>query len=99
MNCPPKGLTTCTLSAQGAHYLHDALLATGKFEDTHGDKPFLNEFTLKPLCDVDKLQKAFLSGGFFAGLQLENGELDFCVTEKYGKDVLDALVKIVEELA
>ena len=96
----PEGLRRVNeLSAQGAHYLHDALLATGKFEDTHGDKPFLNEFTLKPLCDVDKLQKAFLSGGFFAGLQLENGELDFCVTEKYGKDVLDALVKIVEELA
>ena len=96
----PEGLRRVNeLSAQGAHYLHDALLATGKFEDTHGDKPFLNEFTLKPLCDVEKLQKAFLSGGFFAGLQLENGELDFCVTEKYGKDVLDALVKIVEELA
>ena len=87
------------LSAAGAHYLHDRLLATGKFEDTHAGKPFLKEFTLKPLCDVEKLQKAFLDGGFFAGLQLENGELDFCVTEKYGKDVLDDLVKIVEGLA
>ena len=87
------------LSAAGAHYLHDALLATGKFEDTRAGKPFLTEFTLKPLCDVAKLQKAFLDGGFFAGLQLEDGELDFCVTEKYSKDDLDTLVKIVEELA
>lgn len=95
----PEGLRKVNeLSAAGAHYLHDALIATGKFEDTHGDKPFLNEFTLKPLCDVEKLQKAFLAGGFFAGLQLENGELDFCVTEKHNKEELDSLVKIVEGL-
>ena len=95
----PEGLRKVNeLSATGAHYLHDALIATGKFEDTHGDKPFLNEFTLKPLCDVEKLQKAFLAGGFFAGLQLENGELDFCVTEKHNKEELDSLVKIVEGL-
>ena len=95
----PEGLRKVNeLSSAGAHYLHDALVATGKFEDTHGDKPFLNEFTLKPLCDVEKLQKAFLAGGFFAGLQLENGELDFCVTEKHNKEELDSLVKIVEGL-
>ena len=95
----PEGLCKVNeLSSTGAHYLHDALIATGKFEDSHGDAPFLNEFTLKPLCDIDKLQKAFLEGGFFAGLQLENGELDFCVTEKHGKEELDSLVKIVEGL-
>ena len=95
----PEGLRKVNeLSAAGAHYLHDALIATGKFEDTHGDAPFLNEFTLKPLCNVEDLQKAFIQGGFFAGLQLENGELDFCVTEKHGKEELDSLVKIVEGL-
>ena len=95
----PEGLRKVNeLSAAGAHYLHDALLATGKFEDVHTDKEFLNEFTLKPLCDVEKLQKAFLAGGFFAGLQLENGELAFCVTEKHNKEELDSLVKIVEGL-
>ena len=95
----PEGLCKVNeLSSTGAHYLHDAQIATGKFEDSHGDAPFLNEFTLKPLCDIDKLQKAFLEGGFFAGLQLENGELDFCVTEKHGKEELVSLVKIVEGL-
>lgn len=95
----PEGLRKVNeLSAAGAHYLHDALVATGKFEDVHTDKEFLNEFTLKPLCDVEKLQKAFLAGGFFAGLQLENGELAFCVTEKHNKEELDSLVKIVEGL-
>ena len=86
------------LSSEGAHYLHDRLLATGKFEDTHADRPFLKEFSLKPLCDVEKLQKAFIDGGYFAGLPMENGELNFCVTEKHGKDEIDGLVKIVEEL-
>ena len=95
----PEGLRKVNeLSAAGAHYLHDALVATGKFEDVHTDKEFLNEFTLKPLCNVEDLQKAFIQGGFFAGLQLENGELDFCVTEKHGKEELDSLVKIVEGL-
>jgi glycine dehydrogenase subunit 1 len=95
----PEGLKKVNrLSSEGAHYLYDRLLATGKFEDIHKDKPFLKEFTLKPLCDVAKLQKAFLDGGYFAGLRLENGELNFCVTEKHSKAEIDELVKIVEEL-
>lgn len=95
----PEGLRRVNeLSYEGAHYLYDRLLATGKFEDTHPSKPFLKEFSLKPLVDAEKLQKAFLEAGFFAGLLLENGELAFCVTEKHGKDEIDALVKIVEEL-
>lgn len=96
----PEGLRRVNeLSSEGAHYLHDALLATGKFEDTHPGKVFINEFTLRPLRDAAALQQAFIDGGFFAGLQVDSGELAFCVTEKYGKDDLDALVKIVEDLA
>lgn len=95
----PEGLKKVNqLSSEGAHYLYDRLLATGKFEDIHKDKPFLKEFTLKPLCDASKLQKALLDGGYFAGLELENGELNFCVTEKHSKAEIDELVKIVEEL-
>lgn len=94
----PEGLRRVNeLSSEGAHYLHDRLLATGKFEERHPDKPFLKEFSLKPLCDADKLRKAFIDGGYFAGLALENGEMSFCVTEKHGKDEIDGLVKIVED--
>ena len=95
----PEGLKKVNqLSSEGAHYLYDRLLATGKFKDIHKDKPFLKEFTLKPLCDVAKLQKALLDGGYFAALRLENGELNFCVTEKHSKAEIDELVKIVEDL-
>lgn len=95
----PEGLKKVNrLSTEGAHYLYDRLISTGKFEDTRKEKPFLKEFSLKPLCNVEKLQKAFLEGGYFAGLKLENGELNFCVTEKHSKAEIDELVKIVEEL-
>ncbi len=95
----PEGLRRVNeLSSEGAHYLHDALMATGKFEDFMIGRTYLNEFCLRPLCDVAKLQQALLDGGYFAALQLEDGTVTFCVTEKHGKAEIDGLVKIVEEL-
>ncbi len=95
----PEGLRKVNeLGSAGAHYLHDRLMATGKFEDFMATRTYLNEFCLKPLCDVAKLQQALLDGGYFAALQLEDGTVTFCVTEKHGKAEIDGLVKIVEEL-
>ena len=94
----PEGLRKVNrLSCEGAHYLYDSLLATGKFEKVF-DGPFLKEFVLRPLCDVEKLQQALLDAGFFAALQTEEGYVSFCVTEKHGKDEIDSLVKVVEEV-
>ena len=73
-------------------------MSTGKFEDFMTGRNYLNEFCLKPLVDVEKLQKALLDGGYFAALQLEDGTVTFCVTEKHGKEEIDGLVKIVEGL-
>lgn len=81
----------------GAHYLYDALLATGKFEKAvEGD--FLKEFVLKPLCPVDKLQEKLLEAGYFAALRTEEGYVAFCVTEKHGREELDRIVEIVKEV-
>ena len=45
----PKGLKEVNdRSSAAAHYLHDELLKTGKFEEAF-DQPFLKEFALKPL--------------------------------------------------
>ena len=85
------------VSYEGAHYLHDRLLSTGKFDEVN-DGEFLKEFVLKPLCDVEKMQKAFLDAGFFAGLQTEEGYVTFCVTEKHPKEELDKIVEIVKAL-
>ena len=85
------------LSACGAHYLHDRLLATGKFEEVF-TAPFLKEFVLKPLVPVEKLQNALLDAGMFGALETEDGYVSFCVTEKRSKADIDALVAAVEAL-
>ena len=94
----PEGLRRVNeLSYEGAHYLHDALLATGRFEQVY-DQDFLKEFVLKPLCDVEKLQQALLDAGYFAALQTEEGYVTFCVTEKADRKDLDRIVEIVKAL-
>ena len=94
----PEGMKRVNaLSCEGAHYLHDALLATGRFEAAV-EGPFLKEFVLKPLCSVPALQKALQDAGYFAALQTEEGYVTFCVTEKHGRAELDEIVKIVEGL-
>ena len=86
------------ISASGAKYLHDRLLATGKFEEAFPGKPFLKEFALRPLVPVDRLQEKLLEAGYFAGLQIEEGILTFCVTERRTKEEVDGLVSIIGEV-
>lgn len=93
----PQGLKEVNdRSFAAAHYLHDELLKTGRFEEVF-DQPFLKEFVLKPLVDVEKLQQKLLDGGFFAALQTEEGYVTFCATEKRTKAEIDALVNLVKE--
>lgn len=95
----PQGLRKINeLSHEGACYLHDALLATGKFSDPFEGRYFLKEFVLEPKCDVAKLQKALLDAGYFAALQTEEGYVTFCVTEKHSAAELDEIVNIVKSL-
>ncbi len=93
----PEGLKEVNdRSFAAAHYLHDELLATGKFEEVF-DQPFLKEFTLKPLVSAERLQEKLLSGGFLAALPTEEGYVTFCATENRTKDEIDALVALVKE--
>lgn len=93
----PEGLKEVNdRSYAAAHYLHDELLKTGKFEEVY-DQPFLKEFVLKPLTDVPALQQKLLDGGFFAALQDEDGNVTFCATEKRTKAQIDELVALVKE--
>jgi glycine dehydrogenase subunit 1 len=96
----PEGMRKLNaLCYEGAHRLHDALLATGKFEDPFEGRPFLKEFALKPLCDVERLQKALLDAGYFAALATEEGYVTFCVTERRTPEEIDGLVKVIKEAA
>ncbi|MGN0195917.1 MAG: aminomethyl-transferring glycine dehydrogenase subunit GcvPA [Candidatus Cryptobacteroides sp.] len=94
----PEGMREVNeLSAAGAHYLHDRLLETGRFEEVFPGRPFLKEFVLKPLIPAEKLQAKLLEDGFFGALQTEEGYVSFCVTEKRTKEEVDALVESVKE--
>lgn len=94
----PEGMKKVNeLSYQGAHYLYDELLKTGKFEKVF-DAPFLKEFVLRPLVDVKTLQQKLQDAGIFAALQTPEGYVSFCVTEKRTKAEIDALVDVVRTL-
>lgn len=92
----PKGLREVNeLSYGGAHYLHDELIATGLFEKVF-DKPFLKEFTLRSLVPVEKLQEVMYKYGVFGAVQVEEGLVNFCVTEKVSEERLAELVYILK---
>ena len=94
----PQGLREVNeLSYGGAHYLHDALLETGLFEKAF-DKPFLKEFTLKALVPVENIQDALMLIGVFGAVEVEEGLVNFCVTEKVSKENIDAIVGYLKGL-
>lgn len=92
-----KGLLEVNkLSCDGAHYLYEKLLATGKFHRAF-DKPFLKEFTLHTDLDIKKVNRYLASKGFMGGLDLGNGLVEFAVTEKRTKDEIDQFVTLMLE--
>lgn len=98
----PKGLKQVNeQSYAGAHYLHDELIKTGKFEDTFKGQPFLNEFCVRTTLNLDALQKKFEEKGILGGIRLKKKGMEDClllaVTEKRTKTEIDNLVSIVKE--
>lgn len=91
----PEGLREVNeLCYGGAHYLHDRLLETGLFEEAF-DKPFLKEFTLRSLVPVAALQEALAQAGVFAAVEVEDGLVNFCVTEKVTMADLDKVISVI----
>lgn len=84
------------MSYDGAHYLHDALIATGLFSDKYA-RPFFNEFCVKYNGDVDRLQQRFIENGILGGVKVDTDTLMFAVTEKRTKEEIDKLVNIAKE--
>ena len=95
----PEGLRKVNdLSSAGAHYLHEELLKTGRFQEVFPDRPFLKEFVLKPIGEsAQALQERLLKKGFLAALPTEEGYVSFCVTEKRSRQETDALIQAVKE--
>lgn len=84
------------MSYDGAHYLHDALIATGLFSNKY-ERPFFNEFCVKYNGDVDCLQQRFIENGILGGVKVDTDTLMFAVTEKRTKEEIDKLVNIAKE--
>ena len=84
------------MSYDGAHYLHDALIATCLFSDKY-ERPFFNEFCVKYNGDVDHLQQRFIENGILGGVKVDADTLMFAVTEKRTKEEIDKLVNIAKE--
>jgi glycine dehydrogenase subunit 1 len=86
-----------------AHYLRDALVASGRFEPVWS-APFAHEFALRYSGDVPAMQEAMLGRGYLAGVDL--GAIDpgleglvlFAVTEKRTRVELDDFVREVVSL-
>lgn len=84
------------LSYDGAHYMHDNLLATGYFEERY-IQPFFNEFCLRYKGNIDNLQRKFIEHGILGGVKVDEDTLMFAVTEKRTKEEIDKLINIVKE--
>lgn len=83
-------------SCDGAHYLYDRLIATGKFTPAF-NKPFLKEFVVKTDMDVKALNEKLLANGIMGGLDLGNGLVEFAVTENRTREEIDKLVTLIAE--
>ena len=82
------------LSCDGAHYLYDKLLQTGRFKPVF-NQPFFNEFVVAFDGDIKALQNHWIEEGFFGGIQISEHNLMFAVTEQRTKEQIDRLVSTI----
>ena len=82
-------------SVDGAHYLYDKLIQSGKFKPAF-NQPFFNEFCVKYVGgDLDQLQQRLLDNGILGGIKMADDMLMLAVTEKRTKEEVDLLVSLV----
>lgn len=83
------------MSVDGAHYLYEKLIQSGKFKPAF-NQPFFNEFCVKYVGgDLDQLQQRLLDNGILGGIKMADDMLMLAVTEKRTKEEVDLLVSLV----
>lgn len=85
------------LASDGAHYLCEQLVKSGKYSPAFPGKPFLKEFVLKTDVDIDALNARLAENGIMGGLNIGNGMVELAVTEKRTKEEIDCLIKLMTE--
>lgn len=83
------------LACDGAHYLHDRLIESGKFTPAFPGKPFLKEFVLKTDLDIGEINARLLEAGYMGGIDLGEGLVEFAVTEKRTKEEIDSFIELL----
>lgn len=99
-----KGLREVNaLSYANAHYLHDALLATGCFEEVYPRAPYLLEFTLRYVGELPlaELRQALGYEGYLCGVVDDDDDtlITFCATEQRSRAEIEAFAQSLAELA
>lgn len=85
------------MSVDGAHYLYEKLIQSGKFKPAF-NQPFFNEFCVKYVGgDLDQLQQRLLDNGILGGIKMADNMLMLAVTEKRTKEEVDLLVSLVTQ--
>ncbi len=85
------------MSVNGAHYLYDKLIASGKCKPAF-NQPFFNEFCVKYVGgNVDELQQRLIDNGILGGIKMADDMLMLAVTEKRTKEEVDLLVSLVTQ--
>ena len=85
------------MSVDGAHYLYEKLIHSGKFKPAF-NQPFFNEFCVKYVGgNVDQLQQRLLGNGILGGIKMADDMLMLAVTEKRTKEEVDLLVSLVTQ--
>ena len=85
------------MSVDGAHYLYEKLIQSGKFKPAF-NQPFFNEFCVKYVGgDLDQLQQRLLDNGILGGIKMADDMLMLAVTEKRTKEEVDLLVSLVTQ--
>lgn len=80
-------------SYDGAHHLHDELLATGRFEQVFS-KPFFNEFCLRYKGDADELLSRLADNGILGGVHIGDNIIMIAVTEKRSPEEAERLASL-----
>ncbi|MDE7397592.1 MAG: aminomethyl-transferring glycine dehydrogenase subunit GcvPA, partial [Muribaculum sp.] len=76
-------------SAANAHYLADALTATGKVSLKYPGAPFLNEFAVTTIAPADDIINTAVGAGINAGIKLGDHELLIAAPAMLTKAVLE----------
>lgn len=85
------------MSVNGAHYLYDKLIASGKFRPAF-NQPFFNEFCVKYVGgNLNELQQRLIDNGILGGIKMADDMLMLAVTEKRTKEEVDLLVSLVTQ--